>query len=232
MIEESKCARPFTWIGGLAGLGFALVIVGANLILEPAGMPRFGADIADAEAFFADAVSPVRLASVFLPAAWACVIVFGAAAVAVLWPRERTLGSAWSLVGFAGLLLQNSTFVGVAATRLALSHSTGDAAGLWALHNALFALNGTFLAVAMLGFSIGGWRTGLIRRWHALLGLTAAAGQFGWATVGPLVLDHLTPLGMLGLVSWLLWVAWIATYGITLMRLPAPRPDIAQPVPA
>ncbi|WP_067477339.1 hypothetical protein [Nocardia amamiensis] len=232
MIELSKRARPFTWIGGLAGLGFALVIVGANLILEPAGMPRFGADIADAETFFADAASSVRLSSVLLPAAWACVIVFGAAVVAVLWPRERALGSAWSLVGFAGLLLQNSTFVGVAATRLALSHSTGDAAGLWALHNALFALNGTFLAVAMLGFSLGGWRTGLIRRWHALLGLIAAIGQFGWATVGPLVLDHVTPLGMLGLVSWLLWVAWIAAYSITLMRLPAAQPDVAQPVPA
>ncbi|WP_327114269.1 hypothetical protein OHB12_33965 [Nocardia sp. NBC_01730] len=227
MIDKIKCAWTFTRIGGSAGLGFALVIVGANLILEPTGMPPVGADVADVDAFFTDKAGLVGLSSMFLPAAWACVVVFGAAVVATLWPRERSLGSAWSLVGFAGLLLQNSTFVGIAATRLALSDSTGGAAGLWAMHNALFSLNGTFLAVAMLGFSLGGWRTDLIRRWHAVLGLTAATGQFAWATLGPLVIDHVSPLSLLGLVSWLLWVVWIATYGITLVRLPAPlRPVV------
>ncbi|WP_405162159.1 hypothetical protein OG203_38565 [Nocardia sp. NBC_01499] len=221
-------AWPFARVGGLACLGFALIIVGANLILEPAGMPLVGADIGEVDTFFTTQAGFADLSSACTPAAWVCVIVFGAAAVATIWPRERPLGSAWSLVGFAGLLLQNGTFVGVIALRLALSattdHTPAATAGLWAMHNALFTLNGTFLATAMLGLSVGGLRTGVIRRWHAILGFTAAAGQFTSATIAPLVIDHTSPLALLSLVSWLLWVAWLVAYGITLLRL---QPDAA-----
>ncbi|QBS43967.1 hypothetical protein [Nocardia sp. CS682] len=219
---ENVAAWPFSRIGGLAGLGFALIIVGANLILEPAGMPPVGADISDVSTFFTTKAGFAQLSSALTPAAWVCATVFGAAAVATLWPRERAAGSAWSLVGFAGLLLQNATFLCVVAIRLALS-ATPDhtaTAGLWAFHNALFVLNGTFLATALLGLSLGGLRTTLIPRWHAILGLTAATGLFTSATLTPLSIDHPSPLALLSLVSWLLWVIWIVVYGITLLRLP------------
>ncbi|MFI9403789.1 hypothetical protein [Nocardia sp. NPDC052316] len=218
---EHAVAWPFARIGGLAGLGFALIIVGANLILEPAGMPPVGADISDVNAFFTTKAGLTQLSSALTPAAWVCATVFGAAAVATIWPRERAAGSAWALVGFAGLLLQNATFLCVVAIRLTLS-ATADHAptdGLWAFHNALFVLNGTFLATALLGLSLGGLRTNLIPRWHAILGSIAAAGLFTSATLTPLVMDHPSPLALLSLISWLLWVVWIVTYGITLLRL-------------
>lgn len=220
---ERVIAWSFPRIGGLAALGFAVGIVGANLILVPAGLPAVGADIDEADTFFTANSGQAGFAAGFMPFAWVCAIVFGAAAVAVIWPRERAEGSAWSLVGLAGLLLQNATFVGVGAVRLALSatsdHSPAGTAGLWAFHNALFSLNGTFLATALIGLSLGGLRTGLIRRWHAIVGLVAAAGQFIAATISPLIIDHAGPLALISLASWLLWVVWIVTYGVTFLRL-------------
>ncbi|AFU00174.1 hypothetical protein [Nocardia brasiliensis] len=227
---ERRNAWPFTRFGGLGAIGFAALIVGANLVLEPAGMPVIGADIEEVNTFFTAESGAVGLSSSVTPAAWLCVIVFGAAAVATIWPRERAAGSAWSLVGFAGLLLQTAAFVGVVAIRLALSATTerSGTAALWALHNALFVLNGVFLTVALLGLSLGGRRAGLIRRWHAAVGLFAAAGLFVSATLTPLVIDHGGPLALISLISWLLWVVWLVTYGVTLLRLaPATRPSVA-----
>lgn len=220
---ERAGAWPFSRIGGFAALGFAFVIVGANLIIEPAGMPAVGADIDEVNTFFTTKAGLAEFAMALTPIAWVCATVFGAAAVAVLWPRERAAGSGWSLLGFAGLLLQNATFAGIVAIRLALSattdHTATATAGLWAFHNALFALNGTFLATALLGLSLGGFRTGLIRRWHAILGLTSATGLFISALLTPAIIDHAGPIALLSLVSWLLWVVWLVTYGVTLLRL-------------
>ncbi|MBF9129509.1 hypothetical protein I0C86_11100 [Plantactinospora sp. S1510] len=148
---------------------------------------------------------------------------FGAGAVSVLWRSDRAQGTAWSLVGFAGVILQNITFTGVMATRLALASTTAQdsdtIAGLWALHDALFVFNGTFLALAMTGLSVSGRRAGLIHRWLGGIGLLAAALQFGSAVLGPLVIDDPGPVGLLGLVGWLIWVVWIVAYGLTLIRL-------------
>ncbi|TDD31889.1 hypothetical protein E1287_24880 [Actinomadura sp. KC06] len=153
---------------------------------------------------------------------------FGAAATAALWPMERRRGEAWSLVGFAGLLLQNTTFAGVIATRLALTGTAEDESAtnaLWSLNEAYFALNGTFLATAMIGLSLAGLRTRLIRRSHAILGFTAAGLQFASAFLLPLAFDDPGPIDLLGLAGWLLWVVWIAWYGSVLIRTRASSPD-------
>ncbi|MBJ3812951.1 hypothetical protein JGB26_38805 [Streptomyces flavofungini] len=153
---------------------------------------------------------------------------FGAGALVALRRSERDRNEAWSLLGLAGLALQNVTFAGVIATRLALvstaPHDPSATAALWALHDAVFTLNGTFLALALLGLSVGGLRTGLIRPWHGTLGLLAAALQFSSATLARWVIADGT-LGLLGLVGWLMWVVWIVAYGITLIRQ-KPTPSV------
>lgn len=219
----------FSRVSGLSALGFALLIVLANALMVPAGLPRTGADLRDVDAFFGTEGDIVGLGSALTPAAWVLATVFGAGAVSVLWSSERRQGEAWSLVGFAGLVLQNAAFAGVIATRLALvstaAHDTTATAtaGLWALHDTLFTLNGTFLATALIGLSVGGLRARLIRPWHGTLGLLSAALMFASATLTPLIVDEEGPLGLLGLVGWLAWVVWIVTYGITLIRLNPPR---------
>ncbi|MBE1492751.1 hypothetical protein [Plantactinospora soyae] len=213
----------FSRIAGLAGLGFAILIVSVNALLVPAGLPHLGAETSDVVQFFSTRKDTVGLASALAPIAWVLATIFGAGAVSVLWRSDREQGTAWSLVGFAGVILQNITFTGVLATRLALASTTAPdssaIAGLWALHNALFVFNGTFLALAMTGLSVSGRRAGLIRPWLSGIGLLAAVLQLGSAVLSPLVIGDPGPVGLLGLVGWLIWVGWIVAYGVALTRL-------------
>ncbi|MFI0862011.1 2-oxoglutarate/malate transporter [Streptomyces smyrnaeus] len=226
-------AMSFPRLAGVAAFGFAFLIVMGNVVVAPAGLPRTGADIAEVTAFFGTEGDLVGVGTALTPAAWALATLFGAGAVAALRQSEGARGEAWSLVGFAGVVLQNAAFAGVIAIRLAIasttSQDTSATLGLWALHDALFTLNGTFLALALVGLSIGGRRAGLIRPWHRTWGLLSATLLFTSATLAPLVIDHAGPLGLLGLFGWLMWVVWLAAYGTALIRhapapSPAPRP--------
>ncbi|MET9764834.1 2-oxoglutarate/malate transporter [Streptomyces sp. NPDC006372] len=234
MLRQRTVAVPaatsFARASGLAALGFAFLIVAGNVVLVPAGLPRTGAGIEEVDRFFRAHGDLVGLGSAVTPAAWVLATLFGAGAVRVLWRSERDRGEAWALLGFAGLVLQNAVFTAVIAIRLALASTAADGvgadAGLWALHDALFTLNGTFLALALVGLSVGGLRAGLIRPWHGRWGLVSASLLFGSAVLTPLVMDHSGPLGLLGLAGWLMWVVWIVVYGLALMRrAPAPRPS-------
>jgi hypothetical protein len=215
----------FSRISGFAAIGFAITIVGGNLIMAPAGLPLTGAGMAEVNAFFAEHGDLVGLVSGFLPGVWVLATLFGAGAVAALWTSERKRGEAWSLVGFAGLIMQNVTFTGVIATRLALArtapHDTTATTGLWALHDALLTLNGTFLATALVGLSMAGLRAQFIRPWHGGLGFLAAALQFTSASLAFLVIKEESPLGLIGLIGWLIWAVWIVLYGIRLIRTTA-----------
>jgi hypothetical protein len=212
----------FSRISGFAAIGFALTIVGGNLIMAPAGLPLAGAEMAEVNAFFAEHGDLVGLVSGFLPAVWVLATLFGAGAVAALWTSEREHGEAWSLVGFAGIVMQNITFTGVIATRLALARTAPhDTTGLWALHDALLTLNGTFLATALVGLSVAGLRARFIRPWHGGLGFLAAALQFTSASLASLVIKEESPLGLIGLIGWLIWAVWIVLYGIRLIRTTA-----------
>ncbi|MFF5516714.1 2-oxoglutarate/malate transporter [Streptomyces coeruleorubidus] len=218
----APAALDFARISGVAALGFALLIVAGNVIVVPAGLPRTGAGIGEVDGFFRAHGDLVGLGSALTPAAWVLATLFGAGAVRALWRSERNRGEAWALLGFAGLVLQNAVFTGVVAIRLALASTAADGIGadtsLWALHDALFTLNGTFLAIALLGLSVGGLRGGLIRPWHGGWGLVAAALLFGSAVLAPLVIDHAGPLGLLGLAGWLMWVVWLVVYGVALIH--------------
>ncbi|UUU37869.1 2-oxoglutarate/malate transporter [Streptomyces sp. NBC_00162] len=223
MTRQSKLANiGFSWIGGMAAIGFAAMITLSNAMMVPAGLPLTGAEIGKVTEFFAEEGTAVGIGSALAPAAWILATLFGAGALVALRRSERDRGEAWSLLGLAGLALQNVTFAGVIATRLALTstapHDPSATTALWALHDAVFTLNGTFLALALLGLSVGGLRTGVIRPWHGTLGLLAAALQFSSATLAHWAIGNGGALGLLGLAGWLLWVVWIVAYGITLIR--------------
>jgi hypothetical protein len=224
MEHISKTAPSrFHRISGIAALGFAGAIVGMNLVMVPAGLPSVGSPETEVAAWFGGHRDLVGTASALGPAAWVLATLFGAGAVSVMWRAERERGAAWSLVGLLGITLQNAAFTGVAAVRLALAATAeehpGSVPALWALHDALFTLNGTFLALALVGLSVGGLRSGLIARWHAGLGLVAAVLQFTSASLASSVMHRGGVLGLIGLVGWLIWVVWIVVYGVVLIRM-------------
>jgi hypothetical protein len=205
---------------GIAAIAFAATIVTTNVVLVPAGLPRTGTAIGEVAAFFAANGAVVGTSTVLGPIAWLAAAVFGAGVVTAVWRRDAEDHAAmWALAGLGGILLQNATFTGVVALRLALATTSGRGADvLWPLHDALFTLNGTFLALALVGLTIAGRRAGLIASWHGVLGLAAAALLLTSATLAPLVVAQPGPLGLLGLVGWLLWVVWLVAYGVALLR--------------
>lgn len=206
-------------IAGLAAIVFAVAILGANLIAVPAGLPRTGAEIGSVASFFASEGSSIGLSVALGPTAWVAAVLFGAGVVSAARRSAQDDAFVWALAGFAGILLQNATFTVVTSLRLALASTAGAGAeSLWPLHDALFTLNGAFLALALLGLTVAGRRIGLTPRWHGALGLLAAALLFASATLAPLVVAHEGPLGLLGLVGWLLWVVWLVGFGLALLR--------------
>lgn len=230
MSVKSLGSRPT----GAAAIGFALLILTGNLVLVPAGMPAPGSSTAEAIDYFTGAGSTIGPVAAFVPAAWVLATVFGAGATAAALRSAGPDAAGWAYTGFAGILLQNLTFTAVIALRLAMAAVADprDIAPLWALHEALFGLNGTFLALAMIGLGTAGYAGGLFGRGQLLAGLAAAALQFTSAALTPLVTNGYSGLGLFGLTGWLLWVGWLIGYGIALLRRPEKDPAHSRSGPA
>ena len=206
--------------GGLAGIGFGVVVLTANMILGSAGQPFAGADKAEVLEFFATSQAAVRLGSAMAPLAWLCLLVFAAGVAAAARRRGLARSDSWALIGVGGAAVQNSVFAGVVACQLVLANAklSDDVAwGIWELHNALFALNAMSLAVIMFSLSVAGVRTGLIRRWHATIGLVGAGIMTTSAMTAPWAANG-GPLAMVGFAGFVLWLVWIITYGVRLVR--------------
>lgn len=206
--------RAFSTLSGASAIGFAALIAGLNAILVPAGAPTPGAGIADAVDFYDS--SPLMLwAGSFIPLAWVFSTLFAAG---VLSRVGGAVSQPWALVGFGGVLAQNATFTIVIGIRLAVSRA-GEHEGadlLWNLHEALFGLNGTFLSLALVGFSVAGRASGVIGRVHAGIGFVGAVLLFLSACLTPVVMSGNSAAGLFGLTGWLLWVGWLIVYGVRL----------------
>jgi hypothetical protein len=219
--------------GGLAGIGFGVVVLTANIILGSAGQPFAGAERAEVLDFFATSGTAVRLGAAVAPLAWICLLVFAAGVAAAARSRAVARADGWALIGIGGAAMQNCLFAGVVACQLVLANASlsDDVAwGIWELHGALFALNSISLACIMFSLSVAGLRTGLIRRWHGTLGLvgagimTTAAVTAPWAGQGG-------ALGMIGFAGFVLWLVWIIAYGVRLLRTDEQVSEASAPQP-
>jgi len=218
-------------VGGLAGLSFIAVVVSVNIILGSTGMPRPGASASEVGTYFADHGDVVAIASALATLVWLCLGVFGAGLVARLRQEDPTKVESWPLLGLGGVIMQNALFAGVVATQTVLATATlsDDSRWLvWQLHNALFALNGTSLAIILLSFSVAGLRAKLIRRWHAGLGLTAAVVLQASSLTTPWHEEN-EALASFGFLGFVLWLVWVTTYSLVLLR---GKPSAAAPAAA
>ncbi|MEU3271400.1 hypothetical protein ABZ639_11170 [Saccharomonospora sp. NPDC006951] len=156
------------------------------------------------------------------PLTWLFLTVFAGGLLAALW-RGSGETDAWALVGFAGVLMQNATFMVVEALRFgmaaAAAHGRGAVAGLWSTSNVLFGFNQAFLAIALLGFTAAGSGLDAIPAWHAVLGYASAALLLFSSMAGPYNAGGAGKVAFAGLLGWLGWAAWIVVYGVALLGL-------------
>lgn len=207
--------RSSPTIFGASGIGFAVLIAGLNAVLVPAGAPTPGAGTAEAVNFY-DSSALMLWAGSVMPLAWVFSTLFAAGVLARV---GGTSSQPWALVGFGGVLAQNVTFTIVIGIRLAMARA-GEHEGadlLWNLHEALFGLNGTFLALAMVGFSLAGRASAVIGRLHTGIGFVGAVLLILSACLTPVVMSGNSAAGLFGLTGWLLWVGWLIAYGVRLV---------------
>ncbi|MBD3924761.1 hypothetical protein IEZ26_09045 [Nocardioides cavernae] len=216
-------------VGGIAALGFAVLVMVVNLLLGTAGLPQPGATPEEVREFFATTDARVTVSTALAPIAWILLPVFAAGVAAAARRRSVVQGDAWPLVGLGAAIMQNCLFGGVVATQAVLSAGSLSADvewGVWQLHTAFFSLNAVSLAIIMASLSLAGVRTGLIRRWHATLGCVSAGAMTVVSVTTPLHMDG-GPLGLLGLAGFLAWVVWLATYGVVLLRAAKGTAEVA-----
>lgn len=213
-----------TSLAGAGGIGFVALGVLTNIGYLRGGLPAPGSgkplkEVTDALAAMGDRL---KRPSVLVPATWLFLTFFAAGLLSALWRGEaRTDG--WALAGFAGVLMQNATFMVVEALRFgaasAAVHHRGSVPGLWAVTNVLFGFNQAFLAIALLGFTVAGSSLDFIPTWHAWLGYASTALLFVSSAAAPYNVDGTNRIAITGLIGWLGWATWIVAYGVALLNL-------------
>jgi len=208
----------FQRVAGWAGLGFATSVIIANLVTAVTGQPPgVGAGPDEVTAFFAEHGDAARVSSGIAPIAWMFLSVFAAGMFARLWKLEQPRGEAWSLVGLVGAGLLIAFFGTVISSQIALVDGAG--ADLWSLHNATFGVNAVGISIAVTGFSMAGLRTGVLRPWHAYVGLASGLLSLAGAATAPWsATDAATALSGLGFAGFGLWILWVVTSALRLLR--------------
>ena len=209
-------------LAGAGGLGFVGVAVVVNVMYLRGRLPIPGASATsgfdEIVADFAAARIPMRRPTVLAPASWLLLTVFAAGMLAEAWGRGSGQ-NAWAVVGMAGVLMQNVTFAGVEALRLATAEAAvrapGTVAGFWTTSTVLFGFNQSFLATALLGFTVSG--IGLAPTWYAVLGCGSAVMLLVSASASPYSTREGGRSGLVGLVGWSGWILWILVSSIALI---------------
>jgi hypothetical protein len=217
-------AVVLTSLAGASGVGFVLLAFAINGVYIRAGLPlpTSGLSLEATTDALAKVGDRIKKPSVVAPATWLFTTLFAAGLLAALWRGEAET-DAWAMAGFAGVLMQNATFMVVESLRFGMAaaavHGRGSVAGLWALSNVLFGFNQVFLAIALLGFTAAGSLVGFIPAWHVWLGYVSAAFLFVSSAASPYNAEGTNRIAFTGLIGWLGWAAWIVAYSVALLAM-------------
>jgi hypothetical protein len=207
---------------GLGGLAFVALVVLQNLA-RGATAPPAGAPVAEILAHYAShrAVEQALLVTFVLGAAGLALFVGGALDRLA---RAGAGGLAQTfLLGAGGIV---ALFAAMVATEVALLAATARpgpdpavVATLWTMHDGLFAILATMIAIATLALAVAGARTGLVPRAFRWLGPAAAALLTLGTIAGPQVAaggarwaTALSGIGFLG------WLALVTAASLRLLR--------------
>jgi hypothetical protein len=219
-------------VAGFAGVAFVVLVVFANLAQGAAGRPFDDPSSAgyldDYLAFYSGSDWVFALLAFVSPLVWLTLAVFAVGTAARLVHDDwRRPSSAWAALGVVGVCMQNAIFTVVTALDYAqfqLVENTGAMGdGLHFAHEALFELNSTSLAIALVGFSIAMLDRATVSRWLPRVGLTGAALLLV-SVIGRAFPDASAALGLVGLLGFISWLVFIGWTGLWLVRGEEPRP--------
>lgn len=204
----------------LGGLGFALTVIAQNLI-RGASAPLNNATSADVIAHFGnDTATSLVLGLTFVAGAF-CLTAFVGELI-----RRGGLRSAAALMGLLGAAMVMALFgtvVGLESALVAAAHrvtpNPGTVDALWLAHNAVFAVLGLALAVALTGLALTGVEAGLtprVFRWLAPLGAVLLCVEAATSVVSA---DGRFLAGMfISLVGFLVWLGFLIATSLTMVR--------------
>ena len=124
-------------------------------------------------------------------------------------------------MGLGGLIMQCCMFGVLIAVRAALDVNASIKStdqGLAALHDGVFTINGAFIAINMLGFTIAGRKAGLLSPVQSVIGYAGALFLFLSAMLSSVILREQWLAELTLGAGWLFWIIWVIAYGLALIR--------------
>jgi hypothetical protein len=212
---------PSALIGGIGGLAFAATVVLQNIVR--ATYPANDAGAATVIDYYAAHRGTAVLLAVLFPIGALGLAAMIGATVARIGRGNGRAAAYAGLLGAAGVV---ATFTMLAATDLAVGAyvDRGDPAaatvsGLWVLHDAVFAVLLTSIAVALLGLSAACVAAGRLPTWWKGLGLLSGLLLLISSATAPAMIDG-SPTMFIGLVGFVVWLVFVVHNSVALLREP------------
>jgi len=208
-------------IAGLAGLGFISLVLVQNIIRSAA--PNADATAADITKFYNDHRATESLLVVTFVLGAFCLTTF----VGGLWARldhstvrVRSWARAGAL-GAAGILALFATMVAMEIAVLVATDKAELASAVpvvYLLHNAVFAVNSVFVAVALFGLSRAAVMTGMIRPVIGRIAVPGAALLALSTALAPVTVHHASPLAFVGAIGFVGWIIFVVAASLRLRK--------------
>ena len=218
----------FERFGGVAGLVFATLVVGVNIVIGSAGKPLGDASLSDITTYYSDHAWVSIATSVVAPLIWMALPLFAIGVLVATRGPQGTINP-FAVAGVAGAVMQNAIFSGAVATDAVLAVRADSLATspeftqtLWDLQHAAMTLNHVSIALAFMGLALAALTSSLTRRWFGWSGLGGAAVMLISGTRSTVAIEG---GGIeLAMVGFTLWIAWVVSCSFRLIRRSETRP--------
>lgn len=212
-------------IAGISGLLFVALVIGQNII-RLAIAPANDAPVASIVDHYQNDRGLYAALGTSFAASGLALAMFIAGITSRSASEEDRAWSTLGLIGGAGVMALFSAMVACEFALLVATDraevSSGAVETLWTLHNSLFAVLNTMIAIALLGVGRAATRSSLVPSWLARLVPAGSALLLVGTLAGPqLAAGELQPLMGIAVLGFVIWLAVVATSGANMLRAAA-----------
>jgi hypothetical protein len=219
--EVREGTRPHRVLA-LGGAAFTAIVIAQNLI-RGASAPQNNAPVTDVLEHYRDDTGIALLLTAMFVVGGVCLTGFVAELTRRLWRRGSEV---WTTVGLIGAVGVIGAFSLVVAAEAALVGAAGREApdlgtidALWLTHNAVFAILGLSLAMALLGLGRAAAAGGLAPAFFRWLAPVGAAALCVGAAGAPVEVDGSVMATMLpSLAGFVVWLAFLVCTSLRMVR--------------